>query len=96
MAKQPDSTGPARRWADVWKSAWESQDTEAIVALYHPDVIFSTQPFRTPYLGLAGVREYVSQAFAAEGAVRVWIGRPVVEGDRASIGWVGGSDGERR
>jgi hypothetical protein len=82
-----DTHDAARRWADTWKSAWEAKDTEAIVALYAPDVIFSTQPFRTPYLRRAGVREYVSQAFSEEEAVRVWVGSPIVEGDRAAIEW---------
>lgn len=81
------ATAAARRWAEVWKTAWEAKDTSAIVALYHPDVIFSTQPFRTPYRRQAGVREYVSQAFAEEEGQRVWIGQPVVDGDRASIEW---------
>ena len=64
MQSEADASEAARRWAEVWKSAWEAKDTEAIVALYHPDVVFSTQPFRDPYLRRTGVREYVSQAFA--------------------------------
>ena len=87
MSADTDSTAAARRWAEVWKSAWEAKDTEAIVALYHPDVVFSTQPFRTPYLRRAGVREYVSQAFNEEEGPRVWIGEPVVDGNRAAIEW---------
>ena len=82
-----DTRDAARRWADTSKSAWEAKDTEAIVALYAPDVVFSTQPFRTPYLRRAGVREYVSQAFSEEEAVRVWVGSPIVEGDHAAIEW---------
>ena len=77
----------ARRWAGVWKQAWEAKDTEAIVALYAAEVVFSTQPFRTPYLRRAGVREYVSQAFAEEDGPRVWVGEPVVEANRAAIEW---------
>jgi hypothetical protein len=57
------------------------------VALYHPDTLFSTQPFRVAHLRQAGVREYVAQAFAEEEAVRVWVGSPIVEGDRAAIEW---------
>ena len=87
MRRGADSIEAARRWAETWKTAWEAKDTEAIVALYHADVIFSTQPFRTPYLRQAGVREYVSQAFAEEEGPRVWIGQPVVAGDRAAIEW---------
>ena len=77
----------AGRWADIWKRAWEAQDTDAIVALYHPDTLFSTQPFRVSHLRRAGVREYVSQAFAEEEEVRVWVGSPIVDGDRAAIEW---------
>ena len=74
----------AQRWADAWKRAWEAQDTEAIVELYHPDVVFLTQPFRDPYLRRTGVREYVSQAFSEEEEVRVRVGEPVVGTDRAA------------
>ena len=72
------------------------EDTEAIVALYAVDVVFSTQPFRTPHLRRAGVREYVSQAFAEEDEPRVWVGDPVVDGDRAAIEWWAAADRERR
>jgi ketosteroid isomerase-like protein len=82
-----DATNAARRWATVWKSGWEATDTDAIVALYHADVVFSTQPFRIPYQGQAGVREYVSGAFAEEEGPRVWVGQPVVDGERASVEW---------
>jgi ketosteroid isomerase-like protein len=87
MGTRIEATDAARRWAAVWKSAWEARDTDAIIALYHPEAVFSTQPFRTPYLGQAGVREYVSQAFAEEQDVRAWVGQPVVDGDRATIEW---------
>lgn len=79
--------GFAQHWADVWHRAWEARDTDAIVALYHPDVVFSTQPFRAPYRGQAGVREYVAQAFAEEERPRVWIGSPLAHGERAAIEW---------
>lgn len=82
-----DTMEAARRWAETWKRAWEAQDTDAVVALYHPEALLSTQPFRVAYLRRAGVREYVSQAFAEEEAVRAWVGSPIVEGDRAAIEW---------
>jgi len=82
-----DTGAAARRWAETWQRAWEAQDTEAIVALYHPDVVFSTQPFREPYLRRAGVREYVSYAFSEEEEVRAWVGEPVIGADRAAIEW---------
>jgi ketosteroid isomerase-like protein len=77
----------ARRWADTWRSAWESLDPEPIVALYAPDATFSTQPFREPYRGPAGVRGYVERVFAEEETPRVWTSEPIVDGDRASLSW---------
>ena len=82
-----DPASAARRWADVWQRAWEAEDTEAIVALYHADAVFSTQPFRTPYRRRSGVRDYVSRSFSEEEAPRVWVGEPVVGGDHAAIEW---------
>jgi ketosteroid isomerase-like protein len=77
----------AQRWADTWRRAWERHDVEAIVALYAPTAVYSTQPFREAYRGRRGAREYVSQAFAAEEHVEAWFGRPIVAGDRASVAW---------
>lgn len=77
----------AARWARVWHDAWEARDTEAIASLYAPDAVFSTEAFRVPYRGREGVREYVSQAFAEEREPRVWVGAPIVTGDRAAIEW---------
>ena len=48
---------------------------------------FSTQAFRVPYRGADGVRTYVAQAFDEERDPRVWVGTPIVDGDRAAIEW---------
>jgi ketosteroid isomerase-like protein len=77
----------AERWASTWKAGWERFDPDPVVELYAPDAIFSTQPFRTPYRGRDGVRQYVVTAFAEEEKPRVWMSRPIVDGDRASISW---------
>jgi ketosteroid isomerase-like protein len=82
-----DAEAAARRWAETWQHAWEARDLEAIVALYAPDTIFSSQPFREPFRGREAVRAYVTQAFAEEEDPRVWVGEPVVAGDRASVSW---------
>jgi nuclear transport factor 2 (NTF2) superfamily protein len=77
----------AARWARTWARSWEALDPEPIVALYAADATFSSQPFREQYRGRDGVRAYVSQAFADEAEPRVWMGEPVVDGDRAAISW---------
>ena len=77
----------AARWARTWTSAWEALDVEAIVALYADDALLSTEPYRDPYRGRDGVREYVSRVFAEEEDPRVWVSAPIVDGDRAAISW---------
>ena len=77
----------ARRWASAWKKGWESLDPEPIVAIYAMNAVLSTEPFREPYRGRDGVREYVTQALGEEEDPRVWTSDPIVDGDRASISW---------
>ena len=77
----------ARRWAETWRTAWEALDADPIVALYGPEVTFSTEAFREPYRGPAGVRAYVERVFAEERAPRVWTSQPIVDGDRAAVSW---------
>ena len=74
-------------WATVWQRAWEAHDVEAIVALYDEEATFSSEPFRELYRGRAGVRAYVSAAFAAESDVRAWFAEPLVDGERAAVEW---------
>lgn len=77
----------ARRWARAWKEGWEALDPEPIIGCYAPDALLSTQPFREPFRGVDGVRAYVTQALGEEDDPRVWMGEPIVEGDRAAIPW---------
>ncbi len=82
-----DARLAARRWADAWTRGWEALDIEPILACYAHDALLSTAPFREPYRGIAGVREYVVGALAAEADPTVWMAEPIVDGDRASISW---------
>lgn len=77
----------ARRWAATWQRAWEALEVDAVVALYHADARFSSQPFRAELRGRDGVRAYVSGAFAEEREVRARFGTPMVDGDRAAVEW---------
>lgn len=77
----------ATRWAAAWKSGWESLDPERIVARYAQGALLSTEPYREPYRGRAGVRRYVTTVFHQEADPRVWLSEPIVDGDRAAISW---------
>ena len=84
-----DVDAAARRWAEVWSSAWPARDTEAIAALYADDAVYRALAFREPDLGLAGVRRYLGENFAAESELECWFGEPVAAGDRAAVEWWG-------
>ena len=77
----------ARRWASVWRSGWESKDTDSIVALYAADARHWSAPFREPGIGQDAVRAYLQASFDEEDDIRAWFDEPVVEGDRAAVAW---------
>ncbi|HSK98321.1 MAG TPA: nuclear transport factor 2 family protein [Euzebyales bacterium] len=77
----------AQRWAATWQAAWQQLDPEPIVALYAADALLSTEPFREPYAGRHGVRDYVTRVFGEEEDPLVDVGEPIVEADRAAVPW---------
>ena len=77
----------AERWATAWRQGWEALDPEPILARYASDAVLSTEPFRAPYRGIVGVREYVTRVLGEEEDPRVWMADPIVDGDRAAISW---------
>ena len=82
-----DGVEAARRWRDTWERRWPARDLEAIIGLYHPDVIYASEPLRAPFRGVGELRGYLSGAFAEEDEIRAWFAEPVVQGDQASIEW---------
>ena len=82
-----DTRAAADRWAQAWRSGWQALDPQPILACYAEEALLSTEPYREPYRGRAGVREYVSKVFAEEADPRVWIAAPIVDEDRAAVSW---------
>jgi hypothetical protein len=82
-----DTRAAAQNWARTWQAAWEARDVERVLTLYSPEIEYWTEPYREPYRGLAGAREYVTQSFASEHTVTAWFGEPLVDGDRAAVPW---------
>jgi SnoaL-like domain len=72
-----------KRWADGYKLAWEDGDPDAAAALYRPDCIFRSAPFREPEPPLS----YTRREFPEARAENVHFGEPVEEGDRAAVEW---------
>ena len=85
--------GFTQRWADGYKLAWDADDPDAAAALYRPDCVFRSAPFREPEPPI----EYTRRVFPEARAENVHFGEPVEEGDRAAVEWwavLVDSDGE--
>jgi nuclear transport factor 2 (NTF2) superfamily protein len=75
----------AERWATTWEQAWAACDPAPIAALYAPDALYRSLPFRDPEAG--GALVYTTRTFAEESAVECVFGMPVAAGDRAAVEW---------
>jgi hypothetical protein len=80
-----DAAAAADRWATTWARAWPAADADAIAALYAPDAVFYSHPFRERQ----GPREYVEWAFADQAEAECRFGAPIVHGSRAAVDWWG-------
>jgi ketosteroid isomerase-like protein len=84
----------ARRWAETWEAGWRTHDLDAVVALYAPDCVYRSHPFRPPNQGRAGAVAYLSRAFATEEGPDPHFTVVAVEGDRAAVEWWCGATDE--
>src|SRR2546430_5155403 len=73
----------AKRWAEGYQRAWEANDPDAAAALYAPDCVFRSAPFREPEPPI----DYTRRVFPEARAEGVRFGEPVEEGDRAAVEW---------
>ena len=88
-----DAAAAAKAWVEGWRKGWENADADTIGALYAPDALFRSHPFREPE---KSARDYALRAFADEELVECRFGEPVVDGDRAAVEYwaVLSADGE--
>lgn len=94
MAARGDS---ARAFVVGYGRAWETWDREGFLALFDPEVVYVVHPTEETVVGLGALGDYFDKEAAAQGAVGVRMGEPVVEDDRvAAEFWVtsSGPDGE--
>jgi hypothetical protein len=79
-----DTEAAARRWSDAWARSWRALDAELLQPLYTPETVHRSHPFREP----GDPIEYARWALGEEeGAPEVWMGDPIVAGERAAIEW---------
>lgn len=85
MSTGPDSSIPARRWADGYERAWRTADADAAAAMYGEDVVYRSHPFRDPHRGREGVLVYTRENFGVETGQDPRFGRPVASGMSAAV-----------
>jgi hypothetical protein len=79
-----DTEAAARAWADAWERCWLALDAELLQPVYTADAVHRSHPFREP----GNPIEYARWALGEEeGEPEVWVGDPIVAGDRAAIEW---------
>ena len=79
-----DVEASARAWIDAWTRSWHAKDPKLLAPVYAEDAVFRSHPFRAPQPPL----DYARWAYAEEeGEVEVWMGEPLISGDRAVVEW---------
>ena len=79
-----DTEAAARAWAEAWARCWRTLDADLLEPVYAPDALQRSHPFREP----GNPIEYARWALGEEeGKPEVWMGEPIVAGDRAAIEW---------
>src|SRR5256885_1423924 len=80
-AKSPSA---ARAWIDAWSQSWRELDAERLEPVYAANAVHRSHPFREPGNPIEYARWGLSEE---EGEPEVWMGEPIVSGDRAAIEW---------
>src|SRR6476660_4141596 len=79
-----DAEAAARAWIEAWSRSWRELNVDALEPVYAPGAVFRSHPFREPRDPLEYARWALSEE---EGQPEVWMGDPIVSGDRAAIEW---------
>ena len=73
-----------RSWLEGYRRAWEDRDADAAAALFAVDSTYRSNIFEEPYRGRDGVHAYWTEVTRTQEDVRVLMGAPFVDGDRAA------------
>ena len=74
----------AQAWVDAWTRAWRAVDADLLRPIYTDETVHRSHPFRDPGNPIAYARWALAEE---EGEPEVWMGDPIVAGDRAAIEW---------
>jgi ketosteroid isomerase-like protein len=74
-------------WVEELRLAWEQADPARAGALFTIDASYHSHPFHPPLIGRAAIEAYWTNATSTQSDVRVRMGKPLVDGDRAVVEW---------
>ena len=74
-------------WAESYARAWEERDPDAAAGLFAPDAAYRSLIFKEAHTGSAAIRAYWQRVTSTQSDVRVRMGTPLVDGERAAIEW---------
>jgi nuclear transport factor 2 (NTF2) superfamily protein len=78
---EPLTEEQAAAWVAAYERAWRAGDAEQAAALFTPDCVYRSHPFRAAE-DAAG---YSRRAFAGESEVEARFGSPLVDGRRVAV-----------
>jgi hypothetical protein len=74
-----------REWAEAYRVAWETADSEAAASLFTEDATYRSNIYEEPHQRRASVVDYWSGVTSVQSDISVRMGEPVVDGDRADV-----------
>jgi len=48
----------ANKTLNIYKQAWEEQDSDLILTIFHPDAVYHERVFEEPYVGHKSIKKY--------------------------------------
>jgi uncharacterized protein (TIGR02246 family) len=74
-------------WIERYGKAWRDKDVDGVAELFTEDATYAAHPTEEPNRGRAGIRDYWRQVTSTQSDVDLRFGRPVVDGDHATVEW---------
>lgn len=74
-----------RQWANAYKTAWETADSDAAAGLFTEDGTYRANIYENAYRGRSGVIEYWTGVTGSQSDVSVAMGEPFIDGSRAVV-----------
>jgi hypothetical protein len=74
-----------REWAEAYRVAWETVDSEAAAALFTDDASYRSNIYEEPHRGRSGIADYWTGVTSTQSNVAVQMGEPFVDGERVDL-----------